>query len=132
MILFVANTSNTGFPGANIDLPLVESGILLLEDVEEGLTRLQDLHECLLSLLYGAVKLLLRLVLLDQGVSQDLKPLGKSRDLSLNGALFFFILGDLIMKVIPSRSDVLYVSGELLVVPLQGTTLRELYQLHLK
>ena len=129
MILFVTSTS-TGLPGADIDLPLVERGILFLEDVEEGLTGLQNLHEGLLSLLDGAVELLLRLVLLYQGVCQDLKPLGQRRDLSLNGALFFFILGDLIMKVIPALSDVLDVPGELLVVPLQGTALRKLYQLN--
>ena len=131
MILFVSNAS-TGLPGADIDLPLVERGILLLEDVEKGLTRFQDLHECLLSLLDGAVELLLRLVLLDQCVCQNLKSLGQSGDLSLNGALFFFILGDLIMKVIPALSDVLDVPSELLVVPLQGTALRKLNQLHHK
>ena len=129
MILFVSNAS-TGLPGAYIDLPLVERGILLLEDMEKGLTRLQDLHECLLSLLDGAVELLLRFVLLDQGVCQDLKPLGQRGDLSLNGALFFFIFGDLIMKVISALSDVLDVPGELRVVPLQGAALRKLYQLH--
>ena len=129
MILFVTNTS-TGLPGTDIDLPLVECGILLLEDVEKGLTRFQNLHECLFSLLDGAVELLLRLVLLDQGVCQDLKPLCQSGDLSLNGALFFLILGDLIMKVIPALSDVLDVPGELRVVPLQGAALRKLYQLH--
>ena len=131
MILFIANTS-AGLPGADIDLPLVECGILLLEDVEEGLTRFQNLHECLLSLLDGSIELLLRLVLLDQGVCQDLQPLSKRGDLSLNGALFLFVLGDLIMKVIPALSDVLDVPGELLVVPLQGTALRKLYQLNHK
>ena len=129
MIFFVTSNS-TGLPGADIDLPLVESGILLLEDVEEGLTGLQNFHECLLSLLNSAVELLLRFVLLDQGVCQDLKPLGQRGDLSLNGALFFFIFGDLIMKVIPALSDVLDVPGELRVVPLQGAALRKLYQLH--
>ena len=129
MILFVTSNS-TGLPGADIDLPLVKSRILLLEDVEEGLTRFQDLHKCLLSLLDGAVELLLCLVLLDQGVCQDLKPLGQRGDLSLNGALFFFIFGDLIMKVIPALSDVLDVPGELRVVPLQGTALSKLNQLH--
>lgn len=129
MILFVTSTS-TGLPGANIDLPLIKSRILLLEDVEEGLTRFQDLHKCLLSLLDGAVELFLSLVLLDQGVCQDLKPLCQRGDLSLNGALFFFIFGDLIMKVIPALSDVLDVPGELRVVPLQGTALSKLNQLH--
>jgi len=129
VILFVTSNS-TGLPGADIDLPLVKSRILLLEDVEEGLTRFQDLHKCLLSLLDGAVELLLCLVLLDQGVCQDLKPLGQRGDLSLNGALFFFIFGDLIMKVIPALSDVLDVPGELRVVPLQGTALSKLNQLH--
>ena len=129
MILFVTSNS-TGLPGADIDLPLVKSRILLLEDVEEGLTGLQNFHECLLSLLDGAVELLLCLVLLDQGVCQDLKPLGQRGDLSLNGALFFFIFGDLIMKVIPALSDVLDVPGELRVVPLQGTALSKLNQLH--
>ena len=131
MILFVSNAS-AGLSGAVIDLPLVECGILLLEDVEKGLTRFQDLHECLLSLLDGAVELLLRLVLLDQGVGQDLKPLCQSGDLSFNGALFLFILDDLIMKVIPALSDVLNVPVELLFVPLQGTALRKLYKLHQK
>jgi len=129
-VIFFVTSNSTGLPGADIDLPLVESGILLLEDVEEGLTGLQNFHECLLSLLNSAVELLLRFVLLDQGVCQDLKPLGQRGDLSLNGALFFFIFGDLIMKVIPALSDVLDVPGELRVVPLQGAALRKLYQLH--
>jgi hypothetical protein len=34
------------------------------------------------------------------------------------------------MQIIPALSDVLNVSGELLVVPLQGTALRKLNQLH--
>lgn len=94
--------------------------------MQQSLGRLQNLHECLFSLLYGPVKLLPRLILLNECICQHGKALAQLRDLGLYVLLFLLILRDLVVQVIPAYSDVLYVAGELAVVALEGGTLGEL------
>jgi hypothetical protein len=63
--------------------------------------------------MYGPIKLLSRLILLDEGLVQGRESLCESAYLLLNLVLLDLILGYLVVEVVPTRSDVLDVASEL-------------------
>ena len=70
-ILFIGccASASSSPSGRHVILSFVQSGILLFENMQQSLRRLEDLHECLLCLLNRPVKLLLRFIFLNEGLS---------------------------------------------------------------
>jgi len=60
----------------------------------------------------GPIKLLSRLILLDEGLAQGREPLCQSAYLLLNLVLLDLILGYLVVEVVPSGPDILDVASE--------------------
>ena len=112
-------------PRGYVIFPLIKCRVLFLEYMQECLRRLEYLHERLLGLLYRPVELLLRLVLLDECLRQHRQSLRQLRYLRLYRVLLLLVLDDLLVQVVSSRADIVYVTSQLWVVALQSWALSE-------